>query len=203
VTQLPEEVRRRVVGVVTLIRYYKWSLTLQERAAPFMKAKERGEQLSEEDAIRSVGLLSYWFASLYVVVEGWQRLRLRDQLIDTLLLESENLSLLRGFRNGVFHFQASYTDKRFAEFFGKGRYTDPVPRSRCFAIHSLRLRGQHLCLQNPLRATLFRRNGHRLGTGRGVERWANYNGQRGNRTPDTRIFFRASAADPLRIAENG
>jgi len=120
VTQLPEDVQRRVVDVITLIRYFKWSLTLQERAAPFMRAKEAGETLSEEDAIRSVGLLSYWFASLYVVVEGWQELGLQDPDVESLLADTNSLSLLRRFRNGVFHFQASYTDKRFAEFFGKG-----------------------------------------------------------------------------------
>ena len=33
-----------------------------------------------------------------------------------------------------------------------------------------------------------RQNGQRSAKGGGVERWANFNGQRGNRTPDTRIF---------------
>jgi hypothetical protein len=120
VAALPDDVQRRVVSVITLIRYFKWSLTLQERAAPYMKAKEAGEQLSDQDATRCVGLLSYWFASLYVVVEGWRDLELQDSEVEALLSDSAKLDLLRRFRNGVFHFQASYTDKRFSEFFGEG-----------------------------------------------------------------------------------
>jgi hypothetical protein len=118
--QLPEEVERRAVGLITLIRYYKWALTLQEHVAPYMRAREAGEEVSDQDAIRTIGLLSYWFASLFVVVEGWQKLRLEDLRIDAMLADTDKLQLLRRFRNGVFHFQSSHTDDRFAEFFAEG-----------------------------------------------------------------------------------
>ena len=52
-------------------------------------------------------------------IEGWQELGLKDPLIDPLLL-SNNVALLRRYRNGVFHFQRTYFDNRFVEFMRDG-----------------------------------------------------------------------------------
>ena len=60
--------------------------------------------------------LTYWLASLYVVVEGWRELNLTDERIDN-LLRSDNVERIRRVRNGVFHFQPDYFDKRFVEPF--------------------------------------------------------------------------------------
>jgi hypothetical protein len=46
---------------------------------------------------------AYWFASLYVVVEGWRGLNLSGAEIDKII--DEHLDSLRLFRNAVFHFQ--------------------------------------------------------------------------------------------------
>lgn len=59
--------------------------------------------------------MSYWYAGLYVVIEGWNELKLNDAKIDTLLKMAEFVGLLRRYRNGVFHFQADYFDKRFVD----------------------------------------------------------------------------------------
>jgi hypothetical protein len=59
--------------------------------------------------------MSYWYGSLYVVVEGWKQLKLRDSQIDG-LVQSRNVRLLKLYRNGVFHFQRNYFDDRFAQF---------------------------------------------------------------------------------------
>lgn len=59
--------------------------------------------------------MSYWYGSLYVVVEGWKQLALHDAKIDQ-LLRSTNVRLLKLYRNGVFHFQGNYFDDRFAQF---------------------------------------------------------------------------------------
>jgi hypothetical protein len=48
--------------------------------------------------------MSYWYAALYVVIEGWRDLGLADATIDA-LLQSPNVDLLKRYRNGVFHFQ--------------------------------------------------------------------------------------------------
>ena len=54
-----------------------------------------------EDAGRAFMYLSYWYAGLFVVCEGWQELKLSDPEIDG-LLASPNLELLKRFRNGVY-----------------------------------------------------------------------------------------------------
>jgi hypothetical protein len=63
--------------------------------------------------------ISYWFGGLYVVIEGWQELNLKDKEIDS-LLKSPNVNLLRRYRNGVFHFQRDYFDERFMGFLRDG-----------------------------------------------------------------------------------
>jgi hypothetical protein len=59
--------------------------------------------------------MSYWYGGLYVVIEGWRELGLADPSIDR-LLTSPNVELLRRYRNGVFHYQATYFDDRFNGF---------------------------------------------------------------------------------------
>jgi hypothetical protein len=64
--------------------------------------------------------MSYWYGSLYVVVEGWQELKLTDPIIDG-LLRSPHVDLLRRYRNGVFHFQRKFHDERFWDLMLAGR----------------------------------------------------------------------------------
>ena len=59
--------------------------------------------------------VSYFFAGLHVVLEGWMRLRLSDPEIDKLRL-SPHVELLRRYRNGAFHFQRDYFDARYKDF---------------------------------------------------------------------------------------
>jgi hypothetical protein len=74
--------------------------------------------------------MSYWYGSLYVVIEGWRQLRLTDSKIDP-LISSPNVGLLKKYRDGVFHFQRNYFDDRFTGFVS---YQDSVTWVR--AIHS-------------------------------------------------------------------
>jgi hypothetical protein len=76
-----------------------------------------------EDAGRAFMYLSYWYAGLYVVCEGWRELRLSDPEIDG-LLASTNLELLKRFRHGVYHFQPDYFDKRLMNPFVLGKDFD-------------------------------------------------------------------------------
>ena len=60
---------------------------------------------------------SLWYGSLFVVIEGWEALKLKDDTINDLLVEHDNLkSLLRRYRNGVYHFQPKLLDNRFIAF---------------------------------------------------------------------------------------
>jgi hypothetical protein len=81
------------------------------------------KQLQGTTEIESRLYMSYWYGGLYVVIEGWNELKLSDTIIDE-LLNSPNVEFLKRYRNGVFHFQRDYNDKRFLEFMTQG--TDEV-----------------------------------------------------------------------------
>jgi hypothetical protein len=76
-------------------------------------------ELDGAAAIESFLYMSYWYGGLYVVIEGWRGLGLSDEAIEQ-LLSSPNVELLRRYRNGTFHFQHDYNDKRFAAFMDEG-----------------------------------------------------------------------------------
>lgn len=104
-------------GLVALHRYYIWANRMRTH---FDEILSRGDDLSEgKPQIETFLYMSYWYAGLYVVIEGWQKLNLLDALIDD-LLKSRNVELLRRYRNGVFHFQPRYDDKRFTDFMENG-----------------------------------------------------------------------------------
>lgn len=74
----------------------------------------------EQFRIETFLYLSYWYASLYVLVEGWRELGFSDKTIDA-LLDSSNVDLLKRYRHGVFHFQKEYYDSRFIQFMSEGQ----------------------------------------------------------------------------------
>ena len=101
----------------SLHRYFIWA----------NKMRVHFDMLHQENIPRYKGwdietrlYMSYWYGGLYVVIEGWQQLKLSDPTIDQ-LLASPNVPLLRRFRNGTFHFQKNYNDKRFLDFITEGQ----------------------------------------------------------------------------------
>ena len=72
-----------------------------------------------EGTVHAHMYMSFWYAALYVVIEGWEALRLADPTVDS-LLTSANVALLRRYRNGVFHFQRKYWDERVVGFVSGG-----------------------------------------------------------------------------------
>ena len=89
-------------------------LTIRE----FVEGTFVKEPESVEEVVTALTHVSYWFAALYVVIEGWKDLGLRDEKIDK-LLESPFVETLRRFRNGMFHYQRSYQDARFQDWLFK------------------------------------------------------------------------------------
>ena len=61
--------------------------------------------------------MSYWYGSLYVVIEGWHRLNLHDDKIDE-LLKSPNVALLKRYRNAAFHYQDEWLHSKLTDFCG-------------------------------------------------------------------------------------
>lgn len=84
-------------------------------------AEEHGEppQYGGEGWHESWLAMSYWYAGLYVVIEGWRELGLHDDRVDP-LLESPNVELLRRYRNGTFHYQRRYWSERLIELIQDG-----------------------------------------------------------------------------------
>lgn len=110
-------------AIYTLHRYFIWSNLMCEH---FQQTIETQGQPPESDSavfrkwlIRPYAFSCYWFASLYVVIEGWRELGLKDDKIDA-LLSSDYVDLLRRLRNGVFHFQRDYFDSRFRNYTNAG-----------------------------------------------------------------------------------
>lgn len=104
--------------IFTLHRYFIWANKMRTLFNVILKLKKRIRKSQYE--IESFMYMSYWYAGLYVVIEGWKELGLADKKIDP-MLESPNVKLLRRYRNGVFHFQKKYYDKRFMDFVHYGQ----------------------------------------------------------------------------------
>ncbi len=67
-------------------------------------------------------LMSAWYASLWVVVEGWRDIPLSDPSVDELLSSNRRyVELLRRYRNAVFHYQATFGGTKLMEFLREGK----------------------------------------------------------------------------------
>lgn len=109
--------------LLSLHRYY---LAANQQRVLFQRllrehAAEHGgaPQYGGEDWNESWLAMSYWYAGLFVVIEGWQELGLHDDEVDR-LLESPNVDLLRRFRNGTFHYQRRYWSEKFVDLIRDG-----------------------------------------------------------------------------------
>ena len=75
---------------------------------------------SEIDPVTSMDdtiAMSLWYATLYVVIEGWREAKLADPEVDELLAD-EKVETLRRFRNQLFHYQREYDNPKVLEFLG-------------------------------------------------------------------------------------
>jgi hypothetical protein len=100
-----------------LYKYFIWSGKMKDAFDELINESSR--KIIPKAKIESNLYMSYWFGSLFVVIEGWRELGLSDERIDT-LLRTNNVDLLRRYRNGVFHFQRDYFDERLMGFLRDG-----------------------------------------------------------------------------------
>lgn len=75
---------------------------------------ERGFAATMDNTIA----MSLWYATMYVVIEGWREARLSDHDVDTLLAQEGHVEHLRVFRNQVFHYQKAYDNPKLLQFLG-------------------------------------------------------------------------------------
>ena len=108
---------------ITLHRYFIWADRMKVHFDGVLK-KYGSEAVSSDPTKKKEGIeiflyMSLWYATFYVLIEGWQELKLSDEKINS-LLRSKNVDLLRRYRNGVFHFQKEYYDDRFMKLMKEG-----------------------------------------------------------------------------------
>ena len=94
--------------VFSLHRYFVHANFMRHCFFEQLKAEGVPKELSSE----TKAFMDFWYAGLYIVIEGWLELKLSDSAIDE-LLRSPNVDLLKRYRNGVCHFQRKYFDPRF------------------------------------------------------------------------------------------
>lgn len=112
--------------VHTLHRYFLWTCRMKNEFQTQVRNSENPPIDPTDINFRlwfsSVFLpFCHWFASLFVVVEGYEELCqkdpcLKDLRINALLSDTVHRDLLRRFRNGVYHYQSNYFDDRLREF---------------------------------------------------------------------------------------
>jgi hypothetical protein len=117
--QLPKQVER----ILAFARYLSWADLLRRAYEAELPndAAASNDDASMDHEWRSFGLMSYWYSSLYVVIEAWSQLELTDAVLDRLLAHPKHLpALLRRYRNAVFHYQPSLLDPRLLELLTVG-----------------------------------------------------------------------------------
>ena len=106
---------------VALHRYFIWANKMRTDFDVLL-AKRKNIKVPESlTLIEDNMYMSYWYAGLYVVIEGWRKLKLEDTAIDNLLSREGYVELLRRYRNGVFHYQKDYFDSRFADVWSQNK----------------------------------------------------------------------------------
>ena len=101
-----EIVNRRL----SIFRYFTWSEELREEYGKARREKfpavgksyDQGKGMPYAEAMHAEMYMHLWFSMLYVVIEGWQKLKTGDDVLSP-LLRSPCKDLLRRFRNSTFH----------------------------------------------------------------------------------------------------
>jgi hypothetical protein len=103
--------------LLSLHRYFIWANKMRQHFDETLKYSVTQDGSNGMDAFMYMG---YWYATMYLVADGWRELKLKDDQINE-LLKSDNLELLRRYRNGVFHYQKTYNDARFTDLYQNGK----------------------------------------------------------------------------------
>lgn len=99
----------------TLHRYFIWMDRMRVHFDEVIQKTGNHFRSDQGAQIDAFLYMSYWYAGMYVVIEGWRELQLSDKKIDHLLSSSDHVELLRRYRNGAFHFQKTYFDNKFTD----------------------------------------------------------------------------------------
>ncbi len=113
--------------LVSLYKKFVWADALRReyeryeaRDRDFMRSGLENKAVgSFEEAFEADMYLCLWFSVLYVVIEGWPLLRLKNEKLKP-LLRSPTRNLLKDFRDATFH-PTDWRDERFDELVNLGK----------------------------------------------------------------------------------
>lgn len=102
-------------SINTLHKYYIWANRMKTHFDGLLL--NINTELSDGKKALEIDMyMSLWYGLMYVVIEGWRQLKLKDTEIND-LIKNKNTELLQGYRNGVFHFHRINNDVKFERFF--------------------------------------------------------------------------------------
>ena len=103
-----------------LAALHKYFLNADFLRDVFMRRIKRVQSPAERSFVESLDdgiAMSLWYATLYVVIEGWRKIKIADPDLDV-LLDDDRVDDLRRFRNQMFHYQREYDNPKLLEFLG-------------------------------------------------------------------------------------
>jgi hypothetical protein len=111
------------IEVITLYRYFAYAAQMRnlfkDEAKTGWISSMKGDEANLTTFFYSkAGLyLLYSYSGIYLVIEGWRDLKLKDEKIDK-LISSSYVDRLRLFRNATFHYQKEPISWKHLQFFG-------------------------------------------------------------------------------------
>ncbi|KRA30968.1 MULTISPECIES: hypothetical protein [unclassified Nocardioides] len=106
--------------ILQLLALHKYFLNADFLRDVFVRRIKRGQSPADTDPVTAMDdmiAMSLWYATVYVVIEGWRTANLADAELDVLLTDG-HVDKLRRFRNQVFHYQSEYDNPKLLEFLG-------------------------------------------------------------------------------------
>lgn len=114
---------KKKIKIATLYRYFLYTVVMRDN---LIQENSKNIFNSLEDDPSSVFLffstpigvyLTHYYSSIYLIIEGWQDLKLSDAKIDK-LISSPHTDKLRLLRNATYHYQKEPLSPKVLQFFG-------------------------------------------------------------------------------------
>lgn len=105
----------KFIKLLAWARYLHWADVHRRHFEGWMEQEH--DVSNNREGWEFIALLSAWYASLWVVVEGWKSIPLTNPSVDELLqIAPRYEALLKRYRNGVFHYQPRLIERRLLDF---------------------------------------------------------------------------------------
>lgn len=102
----------------TLHRYFMTALWMRRRFYGFVKAHPDFKGLEDDAFPEYFAYMSLWYASLWVVIDGWSQMGIESPVVDK-ITSDKRYAKLKDFRDATMHFRPGYIDKKHQGFIGE------------------------------------------------------------------------------------